>query len=64
MVPAQRGRGDRWLWFFVAAMAAAELYNVVAPPPASPQELAVSALAAYLVLAMLAGLVDRARGTS
>lgn len=64
MVPARRPGGDRWLWLFVAAMAAAELYNVVAPPPASSEALAVSALAAYLVLAVLAALVDRARRTS
>ena len=64
MVPTRRAGGDRWLWLFVAAMAVAELYNVVAPPPASSQELAASALAAYLVLAVLAALVDRARRTS
>ena len=64
MVPAQRAGSDRWLWLFVAAMAVVELYNAVAPPPASPQELAVSALAAYIILAVLAALVDRARGTT
>ncbi|MGO8914827.1 MAG: hypothetical protein ACLQJR_02840 [Stellaceae bacterium] len=63
MVPARRARGDRWLWLFLAAMTALEIYSATAPPPASSQQVAISALAAYLVLAVFAGLVDLARGT-
>jgi hypothetical protein len=62
MVPPGRAGGDRWLWLFVATMAALELYSAASAPPASSQQAALSALAAYLVLAVLAGLVDRARG--
>jgi hypothetical protein len=63
-VPARRPHADRWLWLFVAAMAALEIYNAFLPAPTAPKGLAVTALAAYSVLAVLAGLVDRARGTS
>jgi hypothetical protein len=62
-VPARRAGGDRRLWLFVAAMAALEIYSAMSPPPATPQQTALSGLAAYLVLALLAGLVDRARYT-
>lgn len=63
LVPTRRAGGDRWLWIFVTAMAALEVYAALAPPPASPQEAALSGLAAYLVLTLLAALVDRRRGT-
>jgi hypothetical protein len=63
MVPARRASGDRWLWLFVMAMAVLEIYGAMAPPPESAPQLALSALAAYVVLAVLAALVDRARGT-
>ena len=59
-VPA-RGRGNLWLWLFVAAMAAVELYGVFGPAPASPQAEAQTALLAYGALAFLAGLVDLSR---
>ena len=61
--PARRKGGDRWLWLFVAAMAALELYGALGPAPATPGAVAATALAAYGALALLAGLVDRARGT-
>jgi hypothetical protein len=60
-VPAQRAHGDRWLWLYVVVLAAAEIYNAVAPTPTTPQAMAISALAAYGVLAVLAGVVERVR---
>jgi hypothetical protein len=63
-VPTQRAHGDRWLWLFVLAMAVLQIYNAFAPVPTEPAGMAVAALVAYGVLAALAGLVDRARGTT
>jgi hypothetical protein len=63
-VPAQRAHGDRWLWLFVVVMAALEIYSARAPAPTSSAEMAVTALLAYGVLALMAGLVDWARGTT
>ncbi len=62
-VPTRRRGGDRWLWALAAAMAALEVYAAFAPPPASTHDTPISALAAYTILAALAALVDRARGT-
>ncbi|MGH6871111.1 MAG: hypothetical protein ACREHE_06345 [Rhizomicrobium sp.] len=59
--PAKTSRGDTWLWLFVAAMAAVELYGAFGPGPTSPAGEAETALAAYGALALLAGLVDRTR---
>ena len=59
-VPA-RGRGNLWLWLFVAAMAAVELYGVFGPPPSTPVAEAHAALLAYGALAALAGIVDLSR---
>jgi len=59
-VPAKKG-GDTWLWLFVAAMAALELYNQFAPPPQDTAIMAAMALVAYGFLALLAALVDRTR---
>jgi len=59
-VPAKKG-GNIWLWLFVIAMAAAEFYNIYAPPPASDRAMAMTALAAYGALALLAGFVDLTR---
>lgn len=59
-VPA-KGRGNVWLWLFVAAMTAAEVYGVWGPAPASATAEAQTALVAYGVLALLAGLVDLSR---
>jgi len=63
-VPTQRAHGDRWLALFVLALGALEIYNAFAPAPAEPAGMAVVALVAYSVLAALAGLVERARGTT
>jgi hypothetical protein len=60
-VPSGTRRGDIWLWTFVAALAAVQLYGTFGPAPESPLAEAHTALAAYIVLAGLAGLVDRAR---
>jgi hypothetical protein len=62
--PSRRAHGDRWLWLYVAFLAVLELYNSNAAPPPGPRAMALTALVAYAVLALLAGLVDRARGTS
>ena len=59
-VPARRG-GNAWLWLFVGALSAVEIYNLFAPPPDNDKAMAVMALAAYAVLALLAGLVDLTR---
>ena len=59
VMPARKS--DFWLWLFVAAMAALELYNQFAPPPQDTTTMAVMALAAYGLLAALAALADRSR---
>jgi hypothetical protein len=59
-VPA-RGHGNLWLWIFVVAMAAVELYAAFGPAPASSTAEAHTALFAYGVLAVLAGFVDLSR---
>jgi hypothetical protein len=61
-VPARTRLGDVWLGLFVAAMAALELYAAFGPAPATPAAEAQTALLAYGMLALLAGLVDWARG--
>jgi len=58
--PARRG-GDIWLWLFVTAMAGVQIYANLGPPPASPSAEAMTALVAYGVLALFAGLVDLSR---
>jgi hypothetical protein len=62
-VPSKTRFGDVWLWTFVAAMAAVELYGSFGPPPTTPAAEAETALFAYGALALLAGLVDWGRGT-
>jgi len=59
-VPARPG-GNRWLWIFVAAMAAVEFYGAFGPPPASALVEAEMALGSYSLLALLAGIVDLSR---
>ena len=63
-VPSRTRFGDLGLWAVVAAMAAVELYAAFGPPAASPADQARTALLAYGALALLAGLVDRGRGTA
>jgi membrane-bound metal-dependent hydrolase YbcI (DUF457 family) len=62
-VPAKTKTGDIGLWLFVGAMVLLEMYAAFGPPPASPIAEAQTALVAYGALAVLAGLVDWARGT-
>jgi hypothetical protein len=62
-VPSRTRFGDAGLWAFVAAMTAVELYGALGPPPAGPVAEAETALAAYALLALVAGLVDWGRGT-
>ena len=62
-IPSKTRRGDVWLWLFVAAMCAAELYGSSGPIAPTPAAEAETALTAYGVLALLAGLVDWGRGT-
>lgn len=62
-VPARRARGDLWLWAFVVLMVALHLIGTFGPVPTSTASAAQGGLGAYLVLVLLAGLVDRARGT-
>lgn len=59
-VPARR-HGNIWLWIFVAAMSAVQVYGDLGPAPTSVLNEAVTALFAYSVLALLAGMVDRSR---
>jgi hypothetical protein len=62
-VPSRTRRGDLWLWLFVAAMAAVELYGEFGPPPPTPAAEAQTALLAYTALTLLAALLDWGRGT-
>lgn len=59
-VPA-RAYGNLVLWVFVALMAALEIYVAFGPAPVSPVAAAQTALLAYGVLALIAGLVDLTR---
>jgi hypothetical protein len=63
-VPSKTRLGDTWLWVFIAAMVAVEFYGSFGPLPATPAAQAETALFAYGLLALLAGLVDWARGTT
>ncbi len=60
-IPSRTRLGTISLWTFVAALAAAQVYGSFGPAPQSPLAAAHTALAAYIVLAGLAGLVDWAR---
>jgi len=62
-IPSKTRRGDVWLWLLVVAMVALELYSAFGPIPPTPAAEAETALAAYGLLALLAGLVDWGRGT-
>ena len=59
-VPA-RAAGNLVLWVFVALMAALEVYGAFGRAPGSPEGEAQTALVAYGVLALVAGLVDLTR---
>lgn len=59
-VPARR-HGNVWLWIFVAALAALEIYSAFGPLPVSPQAECRTALLVYGALTVLAGFVDLSR---
>lgn len=59
-VPARRS-GNIWLWIFVGAMSAVEIYNQFGAPPHAPKTVAIMALSAYGALALVAAFVDRTR---
>jgi hypothetical protein len=52
-------KGRYVFWGFVILLAAFQVYANFGPPPSSPEAMAVIALALYLVLALLAALVER-----
>lgn len=52
-------KGKYAFWSFVVFLAAMQVYANFGPPPASPEAMAVMALAFYLVLALLAAWVER-----
>jgi hypothetical protein len=54
--------GRYLFWGFIAALAVLQAYANFGPAPDSPQSFAVTALALYLLLAVLAGLVERIAG--
>jgi hypothetical protein len=54
-------RGDLGLWAFVAALSATQVYGTFGSPPSDPIAESHMALAAYLVIALLAALVDGTR---
>jgi membrane-anchored protein YejM (alkaline phosphatase superfamily) len=54
-----RAKGRFVFWAFVVFLAMLQVYANFGPPPSSPEAMAVSALAFYLVLALLAAWVER-----
>ena len=60
-IPAKNKLRDLWLWLFVIALSAVQVYGTFGPAPTSPIAEAQTALFAYLTIAVLAGLTDRAR---
>jgi hypothetical protein len=54
-----RANGRYLYWAFIILLIAFQVYANFGPPPSSPDAMAVTALLFYLVLALLAGLVER-----
>jgi uncharacterized membrane protein YhaH (DUF805 family) len=52
-------KGRYVFWGFVILLGALQVYANFGPPPSSPEAMAAMALALYLVLALLAALVER-----
>jgi len=52
-------KGRYWYWGFVAALAVLQVYGNFGPPPPSPENMAMTALFAYVALALLAAWVER-----
>src|ERR1700733_4593422 len=57
-------KGRYAFWAFVFVLAVLQVYANFGPPPSSTEAMAVTALAVYLVLALLAALVERAGAVS
>jgi hypothetical protein len=57
-------KGRYVFWAFVFFLAALQVYANFGPQPSSPDAMAVTALALYLVLALLAAWVERAATVS
>jgi hypothetical protein len=55
-------KGRYVFWAFVFLLAVLQVYANFGPPPSSPEAMAVTALAFYLVLAFLAAWVERMAG--
>ena len=53
------GRGKAVVWGFVVFLCVIQVITLVMPAPATPEEFAITALAAYVVMAVLAALVER-----
>ena len=51
--------GKYVFWGFVLFLALLQIYGNFAPPPASPPAMAITALSFYVILALLAALVER-----
>jgi len=62
-VPSRSPAGDRWLWGFVAVMTVMQAIGNFGPAPVSGLAQAHTALVLYAVLAGLAAVIDRRRGT-
>jgi hypothetical protein len=58
-VPPRGATGVAVFWGFIGALAALQIYANFGPPPSSPRDMALTALGLYVVLAVLAGLVER-----
>lgn len=63
-VPSETRLGDVALWGYVAFLTAVQIYGQFGADPSTPNAQAELAIFAYLALAALAWLVDRARSTS
>jgi hypothetical protein len=61
--PSKTRFGDVALWTYVGFLTVVQLYGQFGADPSTPDAQAELAIFAYLALAALAGLVDRARGT-
>lgn len=53
------GRGRNIYWGYVALLAAAQIYGNFGPPPSSPASMGATALFFYVLLAALAGAIER-----
>jgi hypothetical protein len=54
-----KANGQYLYWAFIILLAAFQIYANFGPPPSSPAAMAVTALLFYVVLALLAALVER-----